>query len=182
MVRKHLDSLLIRQAHQDDVPAITAIYGHHVRHGLASFEEQPPDTAEMHRRMADLQTNGFPYLVAELAGKVVGYSYAGPYRTRPGYRYSAECSVYLDEAAQGHGIGKALLASIVERCTEAGYRQMVAVIGDSENVASIGLHASLGFEMTGKLHAIGFKHGRWVDSVLMQRPLGEGAETLPAAE
>jgi phosphinothricin acetyltransferase len=171
--------ILIRPSRDDDVPAITAIYGHHVLHGIASFEEMPPDAAEMARRRADLVSRGFPYFVAERAGKVVGYCYAGPYRARIGYRFSVEDSIYIDPGAVGGGVGRALLARVIERSTELGYRQMVAVIGGSETLPSIRLHAALGFAQIGVFPGIGFKFGRWVDSVYMQRALGTGNTTLP---
>jgi L-amino acid N-acyltransferase YncA len=173
------NELLIRPSRDDDVAAITAIYGHHVLHGVASFEEVPPSAAEMARRRGELVTRGFPYFVAERGGRVVGYSYAGPYRPRVGYRFSVEDSIYLDPDEVGRGIGRALLSQVIDRTTELGYRQMIAVIGGSETVASIRLHAALGFAQIGVFPAIGFKFGRWIDSVYMQRPLGPGAATLP---
>jgi L-amino acid N-acyltransferase YncA len=173
------DKLLIRPSCDEDVAAITAIYGHHVLHGIASFEEVAPSPEEMARRRAELVTRGCPYVVAERDGKIVGYCYAGPYRARVGYRFSLEDSIYIDPAEVGRGIGRALLAEVIERSTELGYRQMVAVIGGSETLPSIRLHAALGFAHVGVLTAIGFKLGRWVDSVLMQRPLGPGETTLP---
>ncbi len=171
--------LLIRPSRDDDVAAIAAIYGHHVRHGIASFEEEPPSVAEMARRRAELVTRGLPYCVAERRGRVVGYCYAGPYRARIGYRFSLEDSIYIDPAEIGRGIGRALLVQILERSTELGYRQMVAVIGGSETLPSIRLHAALGFTHVGVLSGIGFKFGRWIDSVLMQRALGTGDVHLP---
>jgi phosphinothricin acetyltransferase len=173
------DKLLIRPSCDEDVAAITAIYGHHVLHGIASFEEVAPSPEEMARRRAELVTRGCPYVVAERDGKIVGYCYAGPYWARVGYRFSLEDSIYIDPAEVGRGIGRALLAEVIERSTELGYRQMVAVIGGSETLPSIRLHAALGFAHVGVLTAIGFKFGRWVDSVLMQRPLGPGETTLP---
>ena len=171
---------IVRDAVAADLPAIARIYGHHVRHGLASFEEQAPSEEEMARRHAEIAGRGFPYLVATVGGAVAGYAYAGPYRPRPAYRHSVENSVYLDPARQRGGIGTLLLAELIRRCEAAGFRQMVAVIGDSGNAASIGLHARLGFRHAGLLTAIGYKHGRWVDSVLMQRALGPGDTTDPA--
>jgi L-amino acid N-acyltransferase YncA len=171
--------LLIRPSRDEDVAAIAAIYGHHVLHGIASFEEVAPSAEEMARRRAELVGRGFPYLVGERAGKVVGYCYAGPYRARIGYRFSVEDSIYIDPGEVGRGIGRALLAEIIERATELGYRQMVAVIGGSETLPSIRLHAALGFGHVGVLTSIGFKFGRWVDSVLMQRALGPGDATPP---
>jgi L-amino acid N-acyltransferase YncA len=171
--------LLIRESRDADIAAIAAIYAHHVLHGVASFEEAPPGEAEMARRRAELLARDFPYFVAERDGAVVGYCYAGPYRARIGYRFSVEDSIYIADGQVGRGIGRALLARVIDRSAELGYRQMVAVIGGSETAASIGLHAALGFTEVGVLKAIGFKFGRWVDSVLMQRALGAGDSTLP---
>jgi L-amino acid N-acyltransferase YncA len=179
---KPAGDLAIRPAEAGDVPAIQAIYAHHVLHGVASFEEEPPDHAEMSRRLADVQRRGLPYLVAEDrpgSGAILGFAYAGPYRARPAYRYALEDSVYVLPGKGGRGIGSALLGGLIERCTALGYRQMIAVIGDSANLGSISLHARHGFRNVGTLVAVGFKHGRWVDSVFMQRALGPGDETLP---
>jgi phosphinothricin acetyltransferase len=174
-------SLLIRDSLPSDVPAIAAIYGDAVLHGTASFEIDPPDEAEIGRRREALLAAGFPYLVAEdAAGQVVGYSSAGTYRPRPGYRFTVENSVYVAPDCQGRGIGRALLPRLIERCELAGFRLMVAVIGDSANQASIRLHESCGFQHAGLLPAIGWKHDRWLDSVLMVRPLGPGASTQPS--
>ena len=173
------DSVSIRDATEDDLAAIQAIYAHHVNHGLGSFEEVPPDVDEIARRRDVARDNGLPYLVAELDGVVRGFAYASPFRTRSAYRYSVEDSVYVGPDALGAGIGSALLAALIERCTERGFRQMVAVIGDSANQASIGLHAKHGFVQTGLMPAVGFKFGRWVDTVRMQRALGPGDTTLP---
>ncbi len=170
---------VIREAGEDDLPAIQAIYAHHVLHGLGSFEEVPPDLAEMRRRWSALRACGYPYLVASLRDAVVGYAYVGPYRPRPAYRYCIESSVYVAPDQARRGIGRALLGALIERATAAGYRRMVAVIGDSTNHASIRLHKALGFEEAGLLPSVGFKFGRWVDSVTLQRPLGEGDRTLP---
>lgn len=148
--------------------------------GLASFEETPPDVAEIMRRRDALRDAGYSYRVAEAGGVVKGYAYAGPYRTRPAYRHTVENSVYVDTGAMRLGIGHKLLQDLIGRCTELGYRQMIAIIGDSDNQASIRLHARLGFEKTGVQPSVGFKFGRWVDSVIMQRPLGEGDESPPA--
>jgi phosphinothricin acetyltransferase len=175
------ETVAIRDAAETDIPAIRAIYAHHVLHGLASFEEAPPDEAEMRRRFRALKEGGFPYLVAELGGELVGYSYAGQYRPRPAYRYSVEDSVYVRDGLAGKGVGRALLSALLARCTEAGFRQMIAIIGDSANHGSIGLHKALGFETAGTIRSVGFKHGRWVDSVLLQCALGEGDKTLPPA-
>jgi phosphinothricin acetyltransferase len=174
-----IGDLLIRQSRDDDIGAITAIYGHHVLHGVASFEEVPPGETEMARRRGDLLSRGFPHLVAERGGKVVGYCYAGPYRARIGYRFTVEDSIYIDPAEVGRGLGRALLSQVIDRVAEQGYRQMIAVIGGSETVASIRLHAALGFTQIGVFSGIGFKFGRWIDSVYMQRPLGPGEANLP---
>lgn len=171
--------MLIRPAAAEDFAAIQSIYAHHVRHGLASFEEAPPDAAEMRRRHDDVVRQGLPYLVAHDGGAILGYGYCSLYRTRSAYRYTLEDSVYVKDGMQGRGVGRALLAELIARCEALGYRQLVAVIGDSANAASIGLHASLGFVRAGNLRSTGFKFGRWVDSILMQRPLGSGDGTKP---
>jgi len=173
------DALLIRESRDADIAAIAAIYGHHVLHGLASFEEVPPAVEEMARRRAELLARNLPYFVAERGGEVVGYCYAGPYRARIGYRFSLEDSIYIAPGEVGRGIGRALLARVLERSTELGFRQMVAVIGGSETLPSIRLHQALGFTHVGVFTAVGFKFGRWVDTVLMQRALGPGQTTLP---
>jgi L-amino acid N-acyltransferase YncA len=172
-------SSIVRPATPADLPDIQRIYAHHVLTGLASFEETAPDLAEMTRRFGALTEAGFPYLAAEADGRVVGYAYCGPYRPRPAYRYSVENSVYLAPEAARKGIGRRLLAALIERATALGKRQMVAVIGDSANLASIGLHEALGFRRVGTIEGAGFKHGRWVDSVLMQRALGPGLTQPP---
>ena len=177
-----LARVTVRPAAAEDVPAIQAIYAHHVLHGIASFEEEPPDHAEMSRRLADVLARGLPYLVAEDrpgSGAILGFAYAGPYRARPAYRYALEDSVYVLPGKGGRGIGSTLLGALIERCTALGYRQMIAVIGDSGNAGSIRLHARHGFRNVGTLASVGFKHGRWVDSVFMQRTLGPGDGTLP---
>lgn len=170
---------IVREARDDDLPEIQAIYAHHVRTGLGSFEELPPPVEEMRRRRAAILADGLPYLVAEIGGRIAGYAYAGRYRPRSAYRYSVEDSIYVAPDALRRGVARALLAELIERCTRLGYRQMVAVIGDSANHGSIGLHAQWGFVEVARLPAIGFKFGRWVDSVMMQRPLGPGQSTLP---
>ena len=171
----------IRPSLPGDLAAVRDIYAHHVLHGLASFEEVPPDLAELARRRDDVLARGLPHLVAEAAGGrgVVGFAYAGPYRPRPAYRHTVEDSVYLAPDQAGRGIGRALLGRLIALCEAAGRRQMVAVIGDSGNAPSIGLHAALGFRRVGLLPSVGFKFGRWVDIVIMQRPLGPGDATLP---
>ena len=173
------DSITIRDATEDDLATIQAIYAHHVNHGLASFEDVPPDIAEISRRRDVARETDLPYLVAETGGAVRGFAYASAFRSRIAYRYTIEDSVYVAPDALGGGIGSALLSALIERCTRRGFRQMVAVIGDSANQASIGLHSKHGFVQTGMMPAVGFKFGRWVDSVRMQRPLGPGETTLP---
>lgn len=173
------DELILRDARESDMPAVQAIYAHHVIHGTASFELEPPTLEQMLQRRADICANGLPYLVAERDGEVVGYAYATLYRPRPAYRFTVEDSVYVREGMAGFGIGHALLAAVIQHCTEGGRRQMVAIIGNSENSASIRLHARLGFRQVGIFESVGFKHGRWLDTVIMQRELGEGASTTP---
>jgi phosphinothricin acetyltransferase len=163
----------------EDIPAIHAIYSHHVLKGLASFEEEPPAKAELHRRLDDVTARGLPYVVADFGGSIAGYGYCNLYRTRSAYRYALEDSVYVRPDSQGRGVGAALLAELIRRCEGLGYRQLIAVIGDSAHAASINLHASQGFVRVGTLRSVGFKFGRWVDSVLMQRPLGAGDATRP---
>ncbi len=167
-------SLFVRPAAEADMAAVTAIYAHHVLHGTGSFEIEPPSAAEMRRRRAHVLDQGWPYLVAEADGRIVGYAYAGQYRPRPAYRYALEDSIYVAADAPRRGIGRALLAELLGRCQARGARQMIAVIGDSGNAGSIGLHRALGFHPAGVLAASGWKFGRWLDTVLMQRPLGPG--------
>jgi phosphinothricin acetyltransferase len=169
----------LRPAVAGDMAAIQRIYAHHVLHGLASFEETPPEVAEMTRRWTAIVEAGLPYVCAVEREALLGYAYAGPYRPRSAYRFSVEDSIYVAPEATGRGIGRALLTALIARCTEIGKRQMIAVIGDSANLASIELHRACGFRAVGTFAAIGFKHGRWVDSVLMQRELGAGADMLP---
>jgi L-amino acid N-acyltransferase YncA len=171
----------IREATARDVPAMTAIYRPAVLDGTASFELEPPDEAEMRKRFEAIKSEGYPCFVAELEGQVVGYAYAAPYRPRPAYRFSVENSIYMAPACQGRGIGSILLNTLIEACTAAGFRQMIAVIGDSRQYASISLHRQAGFTFCGTVHSVGYKHGRWLDSVLMQRPLGDGDTTPPGA-
>jgi phosphinothricin acetyltransferase len=172
------DGLTIRPAAPADAPALAAIYGHAVAHGFGTFEEDPPSPAEMETRRAAIADRGLPYLVAEQDGQVLGFAYASPFRPRPAYRYTIEDSVYVAPEAAGRGVGRAVLSAVVDACEAMGFRQLVAVIGDSQNAASIGLHRSLGFEQTGLGRSFGFKHGRWVDIVFMQKALN-GGDTRP---
>jgi len=172
-------TIRIRAAQPGDLPAITAIYAHHVLTGTASFETQPPDEREMRERFEAICERGFPYLAAEQRGRVAGYAYASLYRARAAYRHTLEDSIYVDPGCVRAGVGRALLARLIADCEVAGARQLVAVIGGSDNVASIRLHAEQGFETVGILRAAGWKHGRWVDSVLMQRALGPGSASPP---
>lgn len=169
----------IRAARDADVTAITAIYAHHVLHGTASFELDPPSDAETRARRAHVHEEGMPYLVAEVDGVVVGYAYATIYRTRRAYRFTAEDSLYVRHDLAGRGIGRALLNELIAECERIGCRQMIAQIGDSANVASITLHERAGFAHAGTLKSVGFKFGRWLDTVRMQRALGPGDSTLP---
>jgi L-amino acid N-acyltransferase YncA len=169
----------IRPATPADLSAVTRIYDHAVRQGTASFEIEPPDETEMARRYRALLGGGYPYLVAERDGKLAGYAYAGAYRTRPAYRWTVEDSVYVDPAASRQGIGRALLDGLIAECTARDFRQMIAVIGDSAQTASIELHRAAGFRLVGTIENVGFKFGRWLDSVIMQRALGNGAATTP---
>ena len=172
-------SIALRPASVDDIAAITAIYAYHVRTGTASFELEAPDEAEMLRRWRDVTGCGLPYLAAVSGAEVIGYAYAGPYRPRPAYRFTVEDSIYVRSDAQRRGAGRALLAALIEESTRAGARQMVAVIGDAANEASIKLHAALGFRHAGVLASVGNKFARWLDVVLMQRALGRG-DGVPA--
>jgi L-amino acid N-acyltransferase YncA len=169
----------VRPASPADIPTIQAIYAHHVLRGLASFEEVPPDVAEIHRRFSEVTGKGLPWLAADFGGVLAGYGYCAPYRIRSAYRYALEDSVYVRDDFHGRGVGAALLEALIERCAALGYRQLIAVIGDSAHAASINLHAAAGFVRVGTLRSVGFKFGRWVDSVLMQRPLGEGDGSNP---
>lgn len=170
-------NLLIRPATDADVPAITAIYAHHVLHGTGTFELTPPDEAEITSRLAAIRDRGLPWLVAERAGELLGYAYAGPFRTRPAYDWIVEDSVYIRHDCARQGIGVALMREIIDRCTALGYRQMVSLIGDSENRASIRLHRRLGFLQVGLFASVGWKNGGWLDVVMMQRPLGPGDDS-----
>ena len=169
----------IRAATADDMAAIQAIYEHHVLHGLGTFETEPPGVDEMKRRHAQITGDGFPYLVAVDGPRVLGYAYANHFRARAAYRNTVEDSIYVDAEAVGRGVGKALLFALIESCTKLGLRQMLAVIGDSGNAGSIGVHGACGFEHTGVMKAVGHKFDRWVDVVIMQRALGAGASTPP---
>lgn len=171
----------VRDTIDADLAAITRIYAHHVLHGTGSFELEPPGEAEIARRRAVVIEAGWPYLVAEDEGHIVGYAYANQYRPRPAYRFCVEDSVYVDARLQRGGAGRALVGELIERCTAIGARQMIAVIGDSANAASIGLHRALGFETVGVLRDTGWKFGRWLDTVYMQRALGQGA-SAPGAD
>ena len=171
----------IRPATEADLPFVTKIYAHAVLHGTATFELTPPDLAEMTRRYRVLMDGAFPYLVAVLDGIVVGYAYAGAYRPRPAYRFTVENSIYLDPAIHRRGIGMKLMRRLIDDCETRGYRQMIAVIGDSANAGSIGLHSACGFQIIGTHPNVGLKFGRWLDTVMMQLALGEGATTIPTA-
>jgi len=170
----------VRSAAQGDLAAIQAIYAHHVLRGLGTFEEVPPGVEEMRRRHQDVTGRGLPYLVALERGEILGYGYCAPYRARSAYRYALEDSIYVKDAHVGKGIGTLLLGELLRICEGLGYRQVIAVIGDSANAGSIALHARLGFLRVGTLRASGYKLGRWVDTVLMQRPLGPGDGAPPA--
>jgi L-amino acid N-acyltransferase YncA len=169
----------LRDAEPGDLPAITAIYAHHVLHGTGTFEEEPPSEAEMAGRIAAVQDQGWPWLVAEEGGKVLGFAYLAQFRPRSAYRHAGEDSVYVRDDIRGQGVGKALVAALLRRGEECGFRQVFAVIGDSENVGSIGLHVSLGFRQIGVMRSAGAKFGRWLDVVTMQRAIGRGDRDPP---
>ena len=176
----HMEMLTLRDSRDTDIADITAIYAHAVIHGFGSFEIDPPSVEEMAARRSTILARGDPYLVVtDAADQVLGYAYVGPFRPRPVYRFAVEDSIYLASGQQGRGIGRRLLSSLITRCEARGYRRMVAVIGDSANAASIAMHASCGFEKVGIIPCLGWKRGRWVDSVLMQRGIGDGATTPP---
>jgi len=175
-------SVHIRDVAADDIAAITAIYAVEVNEFVNTYEYEVPDAAEMLRRMQDIVARGFPYLVAVVDGQVAGYAYANTYRTRVAYQWTVENSVYVDAAFQGRGVGTTLLQALIEACTARGYRQMVAVIGEPDNAASIKLHERFGFHLVGVFRGLGRKHGRWLDTVQMQRALGDGTETAPSNE
>lgn len=169
----------LRSVAPADFPSVHAIYAHAVLHGTASWEWEPPTVGELERRAQAILDGDFPWIVAESEGRLLGYAYAGPYRPRAAYRWTCEDSIYIAPDAQGRGLGRLLLADLISRCTALGLRQMVAVIGDANSRPSIGLHAAMGFAPAGTICNAGFKHGRWLDQVLMQRELGPGSSTLP---
>jgi L-amino acid N-acyltransferase YncA len=169
----------IRDLAPGDLAHVHAIYALEVREGTASFELEAPDEPEMAVRLAAIERAGLPVLVAEMEGRVAGYAYAAPYRARPGYRYTVEDSVYVARWARRRGVGRALLRALIDRATARGMRQMVAIVGDSAHVASIALHRRAGFRLVGTLEHVGWKLGRWLDTVILQRPLGPGAEKPP---
>jgi L-amino acid N-acyltransferase YncA len=170
----------IRPSHDRDLPAITRIYGHHVLHGTGTFETSPPSEADMTTRRADVLAKGLPWLVVEDAGQVLGFAYANWFKPRPAYRYSCEDSIYMAPEAAGKGLGRALLAELLACLERAGVRKVMAVIGDSSNAGSIGVHRALGFEPAGVINDCGWKFERWLDIVLMQKALGYGASTPPS--
>ena len=172
--------MIIRDATEADIPDIQSIYAHHVLNGTGTFEEEPPSIEDMTARYRGVLNRGWRWLVATDDTGVLGYAYYTQFRDRSAYRYCVEDSIYVRQNVRGQGVGKALVQALINICTEAGMRQMIAVIGDSENTASIGVHASLGFRMAGTLHAAGIKFGRWVDAVYMQRALGRGDLDIPA--
>jgi phosphinothricin acetyltransferase len=171
--------IVIRNVRDGHIPSITRIYADAVLHGTATFEIEPPDMAEMARRMAALVSGGYPYVAAEAGGNVVGYAYAGPYRARPAYRWSVENSIYVDRSFHRRGIGMLLMRRLIEDSASRGFRQMIAVIGDSAQAPSIALHRAAGFAFVGTLRAVGYKHGQWLDTPLMQLELGDGDASPP---
>jgi phosphinothricin acetyltransferase len=171
--------MIVRPATVFDAPAIAAIYGHHVIHGMGTFEEAPPSPGDIAVRMQAVLDKGFPWLVVEDGGRIVAYAYAGPYHRRSAYRYTAEDSVYVADEERGKGYGRAALAAVIDACEALGLRRIVAVIGDSQNEGSIALHRSLGFSLCGALPAVGYKAGQWLDVVFMQLPLNGGDEGQP---
>lgn len=177
MIPREQPAFFLRSCEETDMPAITAIYAQAVLHGSASFELEPPTLADMQARRCTLLAANYPYIVAEAAGEVAGYAYAGAWRARPAYGATVEDSIYVNPAFQGRGVGRALLDALIDECTARGFRQMIAVIGDSQNAGSVAVHRAAGFEMTGTLKSVGWKHGRWLDTVLMQRALGPGDTT-----
>ncbi len=175
----HMKALTVRPPCDADMPAVTAIYAYYVEAGTASFETVAPDEAEMRRRWRLLIEDNYPCFVAERGGDICGFAYAGPYRARPAYGRTVENSVYVERSARRGGIGTALLRALIQACTDRGFRQMVAIVAESEDPASMRLHLAAGFEIVGTLRNVGRKHGRWLDTVLMQRELGEGARSPP---
>ena len=175
-------AILVRDARPADMAAVQAIYAYYVTRSCASFEETPPTVEEMQSRLAKTQDRGLPYLVAEADGEVIGYTYAGPFRSRSAYRYTLEDSIYVAPGVARRGVGGALLGALIERCTALGYRQMIGIIGDSANQASISLHRRLGFRQEGVLRGVGLKFGRWIDVVIMHRPLGNADSGLPGRD
>lgn len=171
--------MIVRPATEQDAAALAEIYGDAVLHGFGTFEEDPPTAADMDGRRRAVQDKGLPYLVAEIDGRVLGFAYAGPFRPRAAYRYTLEDSVYVSPDAKGQGVGRAVLSAVIEACETLGIRQLMAVIGDTGNAGSVGLHKALGFEQTGVGRSVGFKHGRWVDIVHMQKALNGGDSRLP---
>lgn len=172
----------LRLATPDDVPAIHAIYAHHVRHGRASFEEVEPTVDDMRLRFADVLKKGLPYIVAERDGEILGYAYASSYRARSAYRFAIEDSIYIDHRYTGEGLGRALLSELISRCETGPWRQMVAVVAltsSGEGAGSVAVHERLGFRTVGRLESVGLKHGEWIDTLLMQRPLGVGNASIP---
>ncbi|WP_244786298.1 GNAT family N-acetyltransferase [Cupriavidus pauculus] len=172
----------LRDATPADVPAIQAIYAHHVQHGRASFEEVAPTVDDMQLRFAEVLRKGLPYIVAERDGRILGYAYASSYRARSAYRFAIEDSIYIDHRHTGEGLGRALLAELITRCEEGPWRQMVAVVAmtsTGEGAGSVAVHERLGFRTVGRLESVGLKHGEWIDTLLMQRPLGAGNATVP---
>ncbi|MEN9539436.1 MAG: hypothetical protein RLZZ126_1671 [Pseudomonadota bacterium] len=170
---------LIRPSTDADVPAITAIYAHHVLHGTGTFETEPPSAADMAGRRADVQAKGLPHLVVEVDGRVAGFAYCNWFKPRPAYRFSAEDSIYVAHDAQARGLGRLLMAELVAQAERRGVRKLIAIIGDSANAGSVGVHRAAGFTDVGVLHACGWKFGRWLDVVMMEKTLGAGARTAP---
>jgi len=172
----------LRDATPDDVPAIQAIYAHHVQHGRASFEEVAPSIDDMRLRFGEVLKKGLPYIVAERDGEILGYAYASSYRARSAYRFAIEDSIYIDHRHTGEGLGRTLLTELIARCETGPWRQMVAVVAltsSGEGAGSVAVHERLGFRTVGRLESVGLKHGQWIDTLLMQRPLGVGDETIP---
>ena len=175
-------SCLIRQSRRGDIPAVTAIYTHHVLHGTGTFEIDPPTEDDMAQRRSDVLARGLPYLVAEQQGHLVGFAYCNWFKPRPAYRFSAEDSIYMAPGSHGRGLGRALLAELAAQAQSAGVRKLIAVIGDSANAASVGVHRSLGFAHVGVLKSCGWKFDRWLDVVLMEKSLGVGDSTPPGEQ